>query len=126
MTEREEFEVHFGIPIEQRRSPSAGGYAQREFQMMWAGWQASRRTTPDREAWQPVETAPKGPSIQLWVPALGIFVDGPWRGRWSYVANQWVLDTPFCEPDGRGVSVSEIHNPTHWMPLPPAPNGEKG
>ena len=50
MTEREEFEAHFGIPVEQRRSPSAGGYAQREFQMMWAGWQAARRATPDRDS----------------------------------------------------------------------------
>ncbi|SAK33252.1 hypothetical protein [Burkholderia multivorans] len=50
MDEREMFESHFGIPVEQRRSPSAGGYAQREYQMMWAGWQAARRTTPDREA----------------------------------------------------------------------------
>ncbi|WP_065493998.1 hypothetical protein [Burkholderia sp. CCA53] len=50
MDEREMFESHFGIPVEQRRSPSAGGYAQREYQMMWAGWQAARRTTPDRDA----------------------------------------------------------------------------
>jgi hypothetical protein len=79
-----------------------------------------------RESWQPIETAPKDRKIQLWVPALGIFVDGPWRGGWSYMASQWVLDTPFREPDGRGVSVSEIPNPTHWMPLPPAPNEENG
>ena len=50
MDERELFEAHFGIPIDQRRTPSKGSYALREHQMMWAGWQAARRTTPDREA----------------------------------------------------------------------------
>ena len=43
MTERKAFEEHYGIPIEQRRAPSAGGYAGRDFQLMWAAWQASRR-----------------------------------------------------------------------------------
>ncbi|MDR8920498.1 hypothetical protein [Burkholderia multivorans] len=50
LTERELFEAHFGVTIDQRRAPSAGGYAHREIQMMWAGWQAARRTTPDRDA----------------------------------------------------------------------------
>ncbi|HEF4774341.1 hypothetical protein KTD26_07390 [Burkholderia multivorans] len=50
LTERELFEAHFGIPVDQRRAPSKGSYALREHQMMWAGWQAARRTTPDREA----------------------------------------------------------------------------
>lgn len=43
MTEREKFESHYGVPVEQRRAPSAGGYARRDFQLMWAAWQASRR-----------------------------------------------------------------------------------
>ncbi|WP_157378757.1 hypothetical protein [Burkholderia ubonensis] len=50
MDEREMFEAHFGIPVDQRRAPSKGSYALREHQMMWAGWQAGRRTTPDRDA----------------------------------------------------------------------------
>jgi len=74
-----------------------------------------------RDAWQPIETAPKDCVIQLWVPPFGIWIDGPWRGAWSYVAQQWTLHSPFTAADGRSISASAIPHPTHWQPLPAPP-----
>jgi hypothetical protein len=72
--------------------------------------------------WRPIESAPKDGVIQLWVPPFGIWVDGPWRGAWSYAAQQWVLHSPFTAADGRSICVTDIPHPTHWMPLPTAPS----
>ncbi|MBR8423861.1 hypothetical protein [Burkholderia cenocepacia] len=75
MDEREMFEAHFGIPIDQRRTPSKGSYALREHQMMWAGWQAARRTTPDRECEWKCDDIDNG----IWESSCGeswSFIDG--------------------------------------------------
>ncbi len=79
----------------------------------------SRRTTPDREAWQPIETAPKdGTRFMAWHKGrVELFRwqsdDGTnrpvgWRDGFIYV---------YLEGDDDG--------PIYWMPLPTAPNGEK-
>ncbi|PLP96951.1 Lar family restriction alleviation protein [Cupriavidus pauculus] len=73
--------------------------------------------------WQPIETAQKDRVVQLWVPGFGTWVDGPWRGAWSYVADQWTLQSPFTAADRRAITVSEVPLPTHWMPLQDEPRG---
>ncbi|MCW3675432.1 DUF551 domain-containing protein [Burkholderia cenocepacia] len=77
--------------------------------------QAARRTTPDREAWQPIETAPKdGKRVLVFEPGSR---GGVWVAhflRYPGKPDQWV--NPGCHKI----------NPTHWMPLPTAPTSDKG
>ena len=120
MTEREEFEA-WATTLDLDLTPIAGGhYSDCNTDFAWLAWSAARRTTPDREAWQPIETAPKdGKRFMAWHKRrVELFRwqgdDGTnrpvgWRDGFIYVY-------PEGDEDG----------PTHWMPLPTAPNGEKG
>lgn len=62
--------------------------------------------------WQPIETAPKdGTEIDVWC------VD-------HRVANAW-----WCNADNKWRTYGDdritwTHQPTHWMPLPEAPNAK--
>ena len=59
-------------------------------------------------SWQPMETAPRdGTSILIWDSSGKCMVFGHWYDEW----NDWQNDQNLCE----------IPNPSHWMPLPPAP-----
>jgi hypothetical protein len=70
--------------------------------------------------WQPIETAPKdGTEVLIYglawedaqrgnYYAVAAFLDGAWR------------DSPEDVDDGW-----EMNSPTHWMPLPTPPEGEK-
>jgi hypothetical protein len=74
--------------------------------------------------WKPIETAPKDSSrILIYCPKSNRPVQEVWwaipyegavRGYWS---------TPIG-PTGRGYTILET-SPTHWMPLPPAPQGDQ-
>ncbi len=62
--------------------------------------------------WQPIETAPKdGTGILAYNPFFGAYntayTDGEWPCGFSVGCGQW------------------FPKPTHWMPLPPAPNTER-
>lgn len=102
---------------------------------MWAIWQAARRTTPDREAWQPIETAPKdGRTLLLGYPNA--------CGKWRTVRGQWMtqnyIDEYWEDPDDVEPGWFETPenaedppncwgiDPTHWMPMPAAPTSDKG
>lgn len=75
------------------------------------------------KAWQPISTAPKElQPILLWLPPVGGWLAGPWRGSWSYADETWTLHTPLLAADGRAICLTENPEPTHWMPLPPAPD----
>jgi hypothetical protein len=70
------------------------------------------------DAWQPIETAPRdGTRILVW-----------WRGRRSQTMVRISRCTqPHGSPyvwvtDGTGRDTLE---PTHWMPLPPPPEGAR-
>jgi hypothetical protein len=69
--------------------------------------------------WQPIETAPKDQDVLLYCKARGVV-----RGRWEdcYFARK---PRPYWTNDREalfGVSGTRNDQPTHWMPLPPAPN----
>jgi hypothetical protein len=67
--------------------------------------------------WQPIETAPKDVSVDLWVPACPELQFGGRRhpdcswdenyGWWSPMLEKFLEDYPVT--------------PTHWMPLPEPP-----
>lgn len=88
-----------------------------------------------RDAWQPIETAPKTGRTLL----LGYLnIAGKWRtvrGQWmseSYIAEYWE-EPDDVEPGWFETSeeADDVPNcwriePTHWMPLPKAPsNGDQ-
>jgi hypothetical protein len=69
--------------------------------------------------WQPIETAPKDRDVLLYCKARGAV-----RGRWEdcYFARN---PRPYWTNDREalfGVTGTRNDQPTHWMPLPPAPN----
>lgn len=83
--------------------------------------------------WRPIETAPMDGRALL----LGYFnTYGKWRTLRGYWASQEEIDEHWEEPDGvepgwfeTSVESDDLPNcwrtePTHWMPLPPAPGAE--
>jgi hypothetical protein len=70
--------------------------------------------------WQPIESAPKDHSTLLlwgryWSEGQGWF-QSPLMGRWTAVRDRWE-----CVWGGRWFGV----RPTHWMPLPAAPQPQE-
>ncbi|MBR8343035.1 hypothetical protein KDX40_04690 [Burkholderia ambifaria] len=124
MTEREEFEawakkaLGFWIDDEDTRVLNyvSGGCvpANSTEIALWDALRTGRRTTPDREAWQPIETAPK--DCEVWA-----FNGEQGRMIWSS-GDEWALwvwaDELLSDVD------PSPEQPTHWMLLPTAPNGD--
>ncbi|MGU7839430.1 hypothetical protein ACV22V_08190 [Burkholderia sp. AW33-5] len=138
---RKQFEAEFPMPPD--CIWTGKGYSQtrydawraQEYAHMWNGFVAARRTTPDREAWQPIETAPKdGRTLLLGYPNA--------CGKWRTVRGQWMsqnyIDECWEDPDDVEPGWFETPDnaedppncwgidPTHWMPLPAAPTSDKG
>lgn len=79
--------------------------------------------------WQPISTAPKDGTVVL----LGDtkFPDEVVAGYWGLASAAWGdgADTEFpwvMLESGNGINhlMSGHHGPTHWMPLPPAPQSD--
>jgi len=64
--------------------------------------------------WQPIDTAPKDGT-----PILG-FIPSYYQGKGGMVVAVWM---DFSDRPGWYSEISSVHEPTHWMPLPPAPTG---
>ena len=60
-------------------------------------------------AWQPIATAPKDGTFVLLATPKGRIADGNYQQRYG------VWSWPYV-----------VVNPTHWMPLPPAPQAQHG
>ena len=91
-----------------------------------------RRTTPDREAWQPIETAPKD-GTQLLLSNGADVEQGWWMHDEGGIIEHRDMDgryTGQTESDGFigwwDVSGCMEPEPTHWMPLPTVPTSDKG
>lgn len=69
-----------------------------------------------REAWQPIETAPKDGT---WVLTIGK------NGAGFWTIPQTVRWTGLWESPVHDARVEAYHQPTHWMPLPPAPTTDE-
>lgn len=76
---------------------------------------STRSQSPDVEAWQPIETAPRGPRIWVWEPdGLGQCVaSAGWLNETPDVIEWQVVNDITC-------------NPTHWQPLPDPPRKALG
>lgn len=127
--ERERFEAWYETDEAQDAGISHGWQG-----IAWAAWQAARASLPPAPepvaGWQSIETAPKDGRTML----VGYFnSNGKWRtmrGRWY---SQETIEDEWEDPDlaGEGwyetvVESDDYPNcwwtePTHWMPLPPAP-----
>ena len=66
------------------------------------------------QTWQPIESAPMDARLVL----LGVANGSEWAGvhtaHWSASKHAWMYSPDYAVP-----------NPTHWMPLPPAPETAK-
>lgn len=71
--------------------------------------------------WQPIETAPKDADVLLYCPERGV-VRGAWRDdKYS------TKPRPYWTNDREslwGKTWTRADQPTHWMPLPEAPNAK--
>lgn len=73
-----------------------------------------------REAWRPIESAPRDGTL-IFLVQQGF---QPFAGR-------WIIDKPYDEGWCRTGQCGFFPDLTHWMPIPeipaaPAPNGEGG
>lgn len=66
--------------------------------------------------WQPIETAPKDVSVLVFIPHAEHYGEGIYRAILSSEFGSW---TTFGLHVGRAVGAGCW--PTHWMPLPDAP-----
>lgn len=71
---------------------------------------------PQAPAWQPIETAPKDGREMFVVRAFGI--DPVRGGSGNYTSDAYCV---FLRADGTLCRWPHIWPPTHWMPLPAAP-----
>lgn len=136
---RKAFEAHMLILnacTRLHRYSAGNGYRTVSVQRAWDLWQAATRAAAS--AWQPIETAPKdGTEVLLYAPAT-VFDGKPVAERITYgawsepsqvsriqykegfapeqVFDEW--EPYWASWDG---GFTETHAPTHWMPLPPAP-----
>ena len=73
--------------------------------------------------WQPIETAPKGEQVLINCP--GKRVATAFYQEQPFIGNGWHVVVPCMGGFGNG-SDTFVHwpedQPTHWMPLPEAPN----
>ncbi|SAJ89162.1 hypothetical protein [Burkholderia multivorans] len=131
MDEREMFEA-WAATLDLDLTPIAGGhYSDCNTDFAWLAWSAARRTTPDREAWQPIETAPKdGTHILGWCRNYGAR-----QTHWHLFGEGSIAKSNFDV--GKGESGNwywheplshwlSSWKPTHWMPLPAIPTSDQG
>ncbi|WP_244105821.1 DUF551 domain-containing protein [Burkholderia ambifaria] len=119
MTEREEFEAIFPMPPDcvwtgnGYAATSYNAWETHTFIARFEGWKAGRRTTPDREAWISVDK-------RLPPQETGVLV----AAQFDH-ANDWRIKVGGLSCEGVWTVFGASWTPSHWMPLPTAPNGEK-
>jgi hypothetical protein len=102
-----------------------------ELEALRAALDAQPPQAPQKDRWQPIETAPKMRTILLF--AVTDLADDGTVLNWKTATGSWHTGyeddrskaqglTPW-EWDGHRVKVYELH-PTHWMPLPDPPIAE--
>lgn len=97
--------------------------------------QLALSTSEARNAWQPIETAPRdGTTIILWNGNSGLkdrVVVGAYDEDsvhpWRFLNNPFPLTRYGHDKDSTtgGMGNSFLSEPTHWMPMPPAPSDQQ-
>lgn len=76
----------------------------------------------DKLGWQPIETAPRdGTEVLLF---LGAPYNKTEKARWFVPWANWQTGDLPTDPDGEEYHGIGSKCPTHWMPLPEAPNAK--
>jgi hypothetical protein len=81
-------------------------------------------TSPHSDGWLPIEGAPKdGCPILLWAREEVI---GWWETGREFPGSDHFNDwsAGLITASGYDAGFERIHNPTHWMPLPPPPSSQ--
>lgn len=118
MADRESF-VHW-VSTEWRPDDGAELLEKDWPRFAFAAWQAARRTTPDREAWQPIETAPKdGTPLVMFARYIHATASIVVIASWIESYGTWVNQSFSSNP------IQEVV-PSHWMPRPEFPASDKG
>lgn len=96
-----------------------------EYQQLLAELCEVRRTTPDREAWQPIETAPRDGT-----PIIGCTFHPQLMHLYAPCTIFWATYHPNSEGEKTwrtsAICGNKMKGVTHWMPLPAAPASDKG
>lgn len=103
---------------------SCGGFDV-EVECLREALDAARRTTPDREAWQPIETAPRDGT-----PIIGCTFHPQLMHLYAPCTIFWAAYHPNSEGEKTwrtsAICGNKMKGVTHWMPLPTAPTSDKG
>jgi hypothetical protein len=99
-----------------KRMPS-GEYSDADDRLAWRVWQAATRAAVP--AWQTIETAPKDGTNVLLLNRAGNMACGMWMESRG-LGTGWFLRGG----GGPDLFFNDHYGPTHWMPLPAAPEVE--
>ena len=133
---REAFELYMfrqNICTRLKRSGIDGHYLTISVQRAWELWQAALSTQPQAPqgavtGWQPIETAPEGKVGYSWM----LLAWGPEEDQSVSHGMRWgdrffATGTFHCLGKDKRFEFREIEiKPTHWMPLPAAPETPEG
>lgn len=78
--------------------------------------------------WNPIETAPKdGTELMVWCPDMGVeFLAAHFTSK-EYLTETYgspdYMEEGWYPSPGYPDSWEYVVHPTHWMPLPPKPDG---
>lgn len=102
-------------------------YVDSDVQIAWRGYRAGLASQAQQSQWMPIETAPRdGTVIIVWDGYTG-FGSTVGAAYWSkevlYREDLCILDEPAGWRWSSDNSKNGMARATHWMPLPPAPEG---
>jgi hypothetical protein len=94
---------------------------------IWMDWKPGMAVTSGPLAAPPRQEYVRADLVPKWQPIENAPMDGTQiLGAWQCLNKTWDMNAMFYfEEDGEGgwfdYHAEYMHNPTHWMPLPPTP-----
>jgi len=92
---------------------------------------AALNETADASPWRSIETAPRDEEVIVYAGGAIFVAVFAWCNQ--LVGDQWIINPDLywcdCDPVDAGYPDGTVlcgdYTPTHWMPLPPAPEGSE-